>query len=666
MKYAKTIRIFLSLLIVVLLIGGGIALVTLQLAPLVQRVMQPATPAAESIASSTTDLLARVPTPLPQSDGPSPSDAQSPALPDVATAFSETLAAAVPTSNQTQILVPDDTIDTQAPPLEQETISSRSATDKFFAGDSANAASSMQRATVDAAIANVRSAPSIAGELLVQIQQGTELTVLETSNDDVWHRVCCPLGTVVERESWISADLVRLHAMTPDSDTGLVTGASAAEAARTSVLTSSADGPLGRVNATLVNVRGGPSTDYDVVAQAELASSFALVGRTEQGDWLVICCVADSEQSAWILADLLDIAGDRVAVINALPVVTPPPVPTAVPAPPPVSVTVAAQSTGGGAGLPGSGNFGAPAATNPLTGQPLSGGRGGQRPIIVCVNNDPAARPQLGLSQADIFYEYLMEGYGITRFSAIFYGTDVGQIGPVRSARLVNYYMGALYDAGLVCSGASDQVRYLLKHEAPFPYLDIDLDDPANNRYSASVGSDYRTRLRTSTGGARQWLADWGAERSPALRSLTFGNLIDGGAPATQVTVPYPGGTGSQVAYQYDGSSGLYGRWLGGAPHTDGNSGGQLQFANVIVQYILHEATDIVEDSLGSTSIRLNLFGNGRVLVFRDGKAFVGSWRSESRGDLPRFYTEGGQEIALKPGRSAISIVPMSYAIAYD
>ena len=33
------------------------------------------------------------------------------------------------------------------------------------------------------------------------------------------------------------------------------------------------------------------------------------------------------------------------------------------------------------------------------------------------------ARPQLGTGQADVVYEYLMEGYGITRFSAIFYRT---------------------------------------------------------------------------------------------------------------------------------------------------------------------------------------------------------------------------------------------------
>ena len=39
--------------------------------------------------------------------------------------------------------------------------------------------------------------------------------------------------------------------------------------------------------------------------------------------------------------------------------------------------------------------------------------------------------------------------------------------------------------------------------------------------------------------------------------------------------------------------------------------------------------------------------------------------RSESRGDLPRFYLADGQEIPLKPGHSWISVVPASYAISY-
>jgi hypothetical protein len=218
----------------------------------------------------------------------------------------------------------------------------------------------------------------------------------------------------------------------------------------------------------------------------------------------------------------------------------------------------------------------------------------------------------------------------------------------------------------LVCSGASDPVRYSLKHEAPFPYIDIDLDDASNIHYSVSIGSDYRTRLRTDTTKLHSWLADWGVEKPASLRGFTFGNLAGGGVPATSISIPYPSYTGSQVEYAYDAGSGRYQRWLGGEPHLDGNTGSQLAVENVIVQVVTHEETNIVEDSLGSTSIRLNLFGSGPAILFRDGQAFAGTWRSDSRGDTPHFYDAKGQEIALKPGKSWISVVPDSYTINYQ
>ena len=92
----------------------------------------------------------------------------------------------------------------------------------------------------------------------------------------------------------------------------------------------------------------------------------------------------------------------------------------------------------------------------------------------------------------------------------------------------------------------------------------------------------------------------------------------------------------------------------------------QLAFDNVIVQVVPHEATNIVEDSLGSTSIRLNLFGSGPAIVFRDGQAFPATWRSDSRGDTPHFIGANGAEIPLKPGQSWISVVPPTYTITYQ
>lgn len=530
-------------------------------------------------------------------------------------------------------------------------------------------------AVVDGDYVNLRNYPSLAGEIVGQVRAGDRLEIVATSNDGLWVQVCCPLGNSTTKQSWLSTEFIRREAVTatpvatpPQSATPTLHNQTTTNNSAAQAGTAQLDGIAGTVNADLVNIRSGPGTNYAVIGQAVAQTQVELIGRNAAGDWWRVCCPAGANQESWLSATLIDTQATKAELLKQLPVVEAPPPPVAV-----VNATVAqggnraaALQAASGAGLPGAGSFGAPGSINPLTGLSLAGGMSSKRPVIVCVNNDYAARPQLGLGQADVVYEYLMEGYGITRFSAIYYGEQAAQIGPVRSARLINYYMGALYQAGLACSGASDQVRYTLKHEAPFPYMDIDLDDPSNSRYSVSIGTDYRTRLRTSTDQLRRWLADWGVEEPAAIRGFTFGDLPGGGAAATTITIPYPRGTASQVDYRFDAGSGRYLRSLGGVSHLDGNSGLQLALENVIVQYVVHQATDIVEDSLGSTSIRLNLFGSGRALVFRDGLGFEGSWHSDSRGDTPHFFNAGGTEIPLKPGRSWISVVPDTYTISYQ
>ena len=416
--------------------------------------------------------------------------------------------------------------------------------------------------------------------------------------------------------------------------------------------------PEALVSTETLNLRGGPGTNYGIVGQVLTGQRFRITGRNGAGNWLKICCPTGTNRESWISADY--------ALINRpimnLPVAQAPPTPT------PMATIPAADLSEVDLSLPAPGGFAAPSGANPLTGRPLAAGRSALRPIIVCINNDIAARPQFGISQADVMYEYLMEGFSLTRFSAVFYGSDSEQIGPVRSARLINYFLGALYDAGLFCSGASDDIRYLLKNEnSLFPYLDVDLDDPESTRYSHSVGNDYRTRLRTSSQMLRRWLADWFVERAPSLQGFVFGNPAAGGTSANLIQIPYPSVTASQVFYRYDAGSGRYLRFLGGVPHQDGNSLQQIAVENVIIQYISHEPLRIEEDVYGNLSLFIRPFGTGRAIVFRDGLAFEGSWRNDSGGgELPRFFTADGAEIPLKTGQSWISIVPPTYEIAYQ
>src|SRR5690606_3233387 len=82
-----------------------------------------------------------------------------------------------------------------------------------------------------------------------------------------------------------------------------------------------------------------------------------------------------------------------------------------------------------------------------------------QRPLLVKISNAPPlyVRPQAGLNDAAWIFEHTAEG-AVTRFSALFYGDLPPAIGPIRSARLIDIELAAMYDAALIYSGTSTGV----------------------------------------------------------------------------------------------------------------------------------------------------------------------------------------------------------------
>lgn len=309
-----------------------------------------------------------------------------------------------------------------------------------------------------------------------------------------------------------------------------------------------------------------------------------------------------------------------------------------------------------------------PAAANvaPYTGLPVDDPALLEKsPVFVCINNDVVGRSShYGLNAADVTYEYIVDGFTMTRITGMYHSNPVTRIGPVRSARLPNIWMTYMYDGVLACSGGSDAVRYLLKNEVGFPYLDADTDDPSNSVYFSSLGTDYRTRLQISTDGVRRWLADTNNVKDWGRTGFPFSpNPPDFAAgEATSIQIPYPGG--NRVEWRYDPGSGRYLRFQGGAPHMDQASGQQISSENVIVISAEHELTDIVEDSLGTRSVDIQLYGFGDLRVFRDGKVYEGTWRANDQSP-PRWLGPGEQPIDLKPGRSWVQVIRTTDTIQY-
>ena len=87
---------------------------------------------------------------------------------------------------------------------------------------------------------------------------------------------------------------------------------------------------------------------------------------------------------------------------------------------------------------------------------PLTGGKVSKNPVIaVKIENTAAARPQVGLSQADIVFIQEVEG-AQTRLVAVYHTKFPRRLGPVRSARTTDARLLPLFGKpGLVYSGAN-------------------------------------------------------------------------------------------------------------------------------------------------------------------------------------------------------------------
>jgi len=305
-----------------------------------------------------------------------------------------------------------------------------------------------------------------------------------------------------------------------------------------------------------------------------------------------------------------------------------------------------------------------PADVSPLTGLKVADPTLLKRmPAAVKISNSPIARPQSGLSRADVVVEHLAEG-DITRFTAIFHSQNAERIGSIRSARLLDLELPVLFGAYLIYSGASGEVNRMIeasdfanrtasdeRKDAAFYRLDI-------------PGRAYEHTLFTDSELLAQYAEDQGWTEAPQARGWQWSATPGPQAqPATWIEIPY-GSQFSDVSYDYDTARQSYARSILGTPHIDDLNGEQLHAANVVVLYVPHVETLIVEDALGSKSLQIQLWGQGRMQLFRDGTVQQGVWLRPQREDPLLFAAPDLKTpLMLKPGNVWLQIVPVEMAV---
>lgn len=303
-----------------------------------------------------------------------------------------------------------------------------------------------------------------------------------------------------------------------------------------------------------------------------------------------------------------------------------------------------------------------------------------RRPLAVMIENHQDARPQSGISSADVVYEAVAEG-GITRFMAVFYCnlSDV-QVGPVRSAR--TYFIDWLseYDAlyahvgGANTPGPADALGQIIKYDIK-DLNQFGIGFPTYWRDYQRLGHPVATEHTMYSTTQKLWAVGaqrgWTATDSSGLRwdkNFVKWTFKDGQStnPATvgKINVNFwEGYSDYGVVWNYDAASNTYKRVNGGQPHMDLDTNQQLAPTTVIVQFMREShANDGYE---ANAHLLYQNKGTGRALVFEDGKVTEGTWNKADRLSREKFLDKSGKEIALDRGQIWIETVPEGSTVSY-
>jgi len=271
-----------------------------------------------------------------------------------------------------------------------------------------------------------------------------------------------------------------------------------------------------------------------------------------------------------------------------------------------------------------------------------------------------------------VIFEHYAEG-NLTRFTAIFLSQDADKVGSVRSARLLDLEIPAMFRSILAFSGASGGVKQKFRDSDIFgQVVSPDYGHPVGNPGEAPFyrvpqeGKAVEHTMFTDTATLWKYAAEkLGYSGRQEIKGWFFSQEPPpGGQAVTHISLPYaPGSIVSE--YTYDAGQGFYLRSINGEPHREESSGEQLHFNNVVVIYAHHVETDILEDTWGDGhySIQIQIWGEGAVRIFRDGLMFDGKWVRPDRWDLVRFVDGNGNSIPLKPGNTFIQMAPLGFEI---
>ncbi len=317
-----------------------------------------------------------------------------------------------------------------------------------------------------------------------------------------------------------------------------------------------------------------------------------------------------------------------------------------------------------------------------------------RRPIVAIVENHSDARPQSGLSKADVVYEAVAEG-GITRFVGVFYCGAAAQdvkISPVRSARVYFIDWAAEYGINPIfmhVGGANDYSGYgdTVKEARALELLEtLGWRTPKGNDFDTTYDSGFPVFWRdyerlshpvatehtmvASLDAAYEEASDRGFNVKDPDGDKWYEDFIEwefaedapvSNPSATKISFEFWSNKPDyDVIWKYDGDSNSYLRENNGSAHKDHETGEQLSAKNVVIVFVKERGPVDRNKHMMYTTV-----GDGEALIFQNGEVIEGTWEKDSRTDRTMFSDEKGKEITFVNGPIWIEAVPAGNTIDY-
>ncbi|WP_245743396.1 DUF3048 domain-containing protein [Geodermatophilus poikilotrophus] len=290
----------------------------------------------------------------------------------------------------------------------------------------------------------------------------------------------------------------------------------------------------------------------------------------------------------------------------------------------------------------------------PLTGVPADA-VADRSALAVKIENSADARPQTGLTAADVVWEQVVEG-GITRFVAVYHSDLPPEIGPVRSIRPMDTAIAAPLGGLLAFSGGVP------------PYVTA-AQDAGLQVLSQDSGADgfHRTSTRTAPHNVYA-VPQTLVGQADAAHRASPGAQFDHPAAGEQPTAFAEGQptatlelTLSGVSHPRWAWSDADGRWLrseGSTPAVEAD-GMRIGATNVVVLRVDVVATE-ARDPAGNPVPDTILTGTGRALVASGGHAVEATWSKPGTDDRVTLTGADGAPVTLAPGPTWVELVPNS------